>query len=524
MPPRAKLALKIAGISAAALLAALIVTSVEISRHLKDLVPAWLSQHYNGTAQVADFHASIAFPFVLGSAENVTLHFKGREDLPPMIAIRKLTLRASIWELLRNPVRIASVQLEGLELNIPPRDTPGNGGTIMNFGRKAREARFGEIRADGAVLKILTQKPGTSPREFDIRELRLSSTDPEGALEFHAKLSNPMPPGEITSSGVFGPWNLEVPSETPVKGAYVFEHADLGVFRGIAGILSSTGQYKGVLDQISAQGTTDTPDFRVARAGHSVDLKTTFDATIDGTDGDTYLHPVEAHVGKTVLICQGKVEHTEGKPGKEISLEVNTQDGRIEDLLQLAVKEKPPMTGPVHLKTNFELNGGPKDILDRLTLDGSFGLDAIHFTQSAVQQRVDNMSKRGEGKPREVIDPSQAIAEDDVASNMNGGFRLKDGVLTLSAVQFQIPGAALEISGTYALEPEELELYGTIRMQAALSQTTTGFKSVLLRLADPFFSKNGHTVLPIKITGTVQHPHYSLDMGRKEEKAAQRGK
>jgi hypothetical protein len=59
-------------------------------------------------------------------------------------------------------------------------------------------------------------------------------------------------------------------------------------------------------------------------------------------------------------------------------------------------------------------------------------------------------------------------------------------------------------------------------MQAALSQTTTGFKSVLLRLADRFFSKNGHTVLPIKITGTVQHPHYSLDLHRKEEKGAER--
>jgi AsmA-like C-terminal region len=522
MPPRARLALKIAGVAAAAILVVLVVAAVAISRHLKDLVPAWLAQHYNGTVEVGDFHASMAFPFVLCDAGNVTLHFKGRENLPPMIAIRKLTLRASIWQLLRSPARIASVQLEGLQLNIPPRDDRGNEGGVKNFGRRTREVRFGEIRADGTVLKILTRKPGKSPREFDIRELRLSSSDPEGALEFHAKLSNPMPPGEITSSGLFGPWNLDVPSQTPVKGAYTFENADLGVFRGIAGILSSTGQYQGELDEINAQGTTDTPDFRVTRAGHTVDLKTTFDATINGTDGDTYLHPVEAHVGKTVLISRGKVEHREGEPGKQIVLDVNTENGRIEDLLQLAVKEKPPMTGPVRLKTDFELNAGPKNILDRLNLDGSFGLDGIHFTQSGVQQRVDNMSKRAEREPREVIDPSQAIAGDDVASNMKGGFRLKDGVLTLTAVQFQIPGAALEISGTYALEPEELELYGTIRMQAALSQTTTGFKSVLLRLADRFFSKNGHTVLPIKITGTVQHPHYSLDLHRKEEKGAER--
>jgi len=57
-------------------------------------------------------------------------------------------------------------------------------------------------------------------------------------------------------------------------------------------------------------------------------------------------------------------------------------------------------------------------------------------------------------------------------------------------------------------------------MQAKLSQTTTGVKSFLLRLADPFFSKQGKgAVVPIKITGSVQHPHYGLDLHRKREAA-----
>jgi hypothetical protein len=55
-------------------------------------------------------------------------------------------------------------------------------------------------------------------------------------------------------------------------------------------------------------------------------------------------------------------------------------------------------------------------------------------------------------------------------------------------------------------------------MQAKLSQTTTGFKSFLLRFADPIFSKGGKgAVLPIAITGSVQHPHYGLDLGHKAE-------
>lgn len=515
MSPRRKLALKIAGSAAATIVAALFLASIEISRHLKDLVSAWLSQEYNGTVELADFHASLAFPFVQCETENLRVHFRGREDLPPMISIRKLTLRASIWELLRTPTRVNWVHLEGLELNVPPRQANGDHEGTRNFMRRARAVRFDQIFAEGAVLKILTRQPGKLPHEFDIRELRLSSTQPEGALAFRAELTNPSPPGEITSSGTFGPWNLDSPSLTPVTGTYVFKDANLGVFRGIAGILSSEGSYRGVLENISVNGATDTPDFRVARAGHPLHLTTKFDATVDGTNGDTYLHPVEAHLGKTTLIAQGKVERLQGKPGRDITLDVTANDGRIEDLLQLAVKASPPMAGPVRLKTNFVLDPGKENLMDRLNLGGSFSLDSIHFTSSAVQQHVDNMSKRSEGKPKEVVDPSQAISEDDVASETKGSFVLKDGILRLSRVQFQIPGADVEISGTYALEPQELDLYGTLKMQAALSHTTTGVKSFLLRLADPIFSRHGGTVLPIKITGSVDHPHYALDLHRK---------
>ena len=57
-------------------------------------------------------------------------------------------------------------------------------------------------------------------------------------------------------------------------------------------------------------------------------------------------------------------------------------------------------------------------------------------------------------------------------------------------------------------------------MQAKLSQTTTGVKSFLLKFADPIFSKGGKgTVLPIKITGSVQDPHYGLNLGHKSEAA-----
>jgi hypothetical protein len=504
--------------------AAMIALSVTISRKSRDWMQEWLSREYDSQVQLSSFSVSIPFPLVQTEAENVTLQFRGRQDLPPLIAINRLTMRTTILGLLRNTRRISFLHLEGLQINVPPREASGGGGSegAKNAMRKFHMARFGEIVADDATLKILTTKPGKDPLEFDIRQLRLSSSGADGALAFSATLTNPKPPGEILSSGIFGPWNADVPSQTPVSGDYVFENANLGVFPGISGILSSKGNYQGVLEKIRVDGTTDTPDFRVAIAGHPVQLSTTFHAMVDGTDGDTYLQPVESRFGQSILTAQGSIEGKAGTQGKTITLDISASHARIEDLLLLAVKDSPAMTGPIRLKTKLILLPGPKQIPDRLYLDGSFDLDSLHFTSGAVQQKVDNMSKRSEGKPGEVVNSEEAVKSDDVASAMKSNFRVENGTLTLNGLNYGIPGADVQLAGTYALEPETLDLYGKLTMQAKLSQTMTGFKSFLLKFADPIFSKGAKgTVLPIKITGSVQHPHYGLDLGHKSQAASE---
>jgi hypothetical protein len=186
------------------------------------------------------------------------------------------------------------------------------------------------------------------------------------------------------------------------------------------------------------------------------------------------------------------------------------------------MRESPSMTGPIHFKTKFILAPGPQEIPDRLNLNGSFDLGSVHFSSSTVQQKVDNMSKRSEGKPKQVVNPAEAISTDDVASVMKGNFRLEKGILSLAELNFAIPGTEVHLAGTYALDPETLDLHGNLKMKAKLSQTTTGVKSFLLKFADPLFSKSGNgAVVPIKITGSVQHPHYGLELGRKSEAAAE---
>jgi hypothetical protein len=46
----------------------------------------------------------------------------------------------------------------------------------------------------------------------------------------------------------------------------------------------------------------------------------------------------------------------------------------------------------------------------------------------------------------------------------------------------------------------------------------TGWKSILLRPVDPFFSKHGAgTEVPIKITGTRSEPKFGLDFKHKDK-------
>ena len=85
----------------------------------------------------------------------------------------------------------------------------------------------------------------------------------------------------------------------PLGGTFVFENADLGVFKGISGTLASKGAFGGALGRIEVQGETMTPNFAVTVAGNPMPLASTYSAIVDGTDGNTYLERVDATLEKT---------------------------------------------------------------------------------------------------------------------------------------------------------------------------------------------------------------------------------
>ena len=124
-------------------------------------------------------------------------------------------------------------------------------------------------------------------------------------LHFDAKLINPKPVETSYQVDCSGPWQADSPRDTPVRGNYSFQHADLSTIKGIGGILSSTGEYAGTLNNLVVDGSTDTPDFRIESSGRPVPLHTDFHAIVDATNGDTYLRPVKAKIIDTPLVASG---------------------------------------------------------------------------------------------------------------------------------------------------------------------------------------------------------------------------
>jgi len=487
-----------------ALVVALRIAGHVLSPLVRDSIIRTLKDSYESDVRLRNLRVTI-FPWVHVDGEGLVLRYHGRTDLPPLISITRFSGDAGWLGLLHSPARVGRVRLEGLQIHVPPR----HGNSTPNRS-KPEIPRFviGEVDADGTLLEILPNKPGKSPLEFDIRRLKLwGAGRADSPMSFRATLTNAKPVGEIHSEGQFGPWEKDALSLTPVAGNYTFEHADLSVFRGISGMLSSQGSYHGVLEAIQIRGTTDTPDFKLDVSGNPVHLQTQFQAAVDGTDGDTKLEPVNAQFGHSSVTAYGTIEGKSGVPGKTISLDVSVAAARLEDMLRLAVKSsRPVMTGTIAFHTRLLLPRCDRDVVERLHLNGQFIAGAAHFTKPDVQHKVNELSNRSRGNPEDGD-------EGRVSSNFRGSFVLQNGLMTFKNLAFLVPGAEIRLNGTYALRNGQMDFRGTASLQAKLSETTTGIKSFLLKAVDPFFKKKeAGAVIPIKITGTKDSPSFGLKL------------
>ena len=446
------------------------------------------------------------FPHPGCIAHDVVFRRGTARDIRALISIQQLTVQSTFLGMIRK--HIALMRANGMQIFIPSKST-------QKF-KSSSQVVIDQLIASGVMLKFESRSE-RKPLEFAIHEADLRNVGGSSGMRYRIRMSNPEPPGEIEANGTFGPWIVGRAGETKVSGHYRFERADLGVFKGIAGMLSSSGDFQGTLDHIAVSGSADTPDFAVTSSSHQTELKNQFRAFVDARNGDVFLQQVDSQFRRTELTATGKVAPQPEHPGRETVLDVYSKTGRIQDLLLLFINdERAPMKGVTSLRAHIILPPNQTPFLQKVELMGDFGIDAGTFTKEHTQEETNKLS----AESRDLGDNDAAT----VLSKLKGHVEVKDGTATFSDLSFSIPGALAEMHGTFELTSHRIDLHGTLQMDSSLSHLAHGPKALILKVMAPFFRRKPKgSRVPVRITGTYENPSFGLDLnGQKETETSKR--
>ena len=77
---------------------------------------------------------------------------------------------------------------------------------------------------------------------------------------------------------------------------------------------------------------------------------------------------------------------------------------------------------------------------------------------------------------------------------------------------FHIPGAELDLAGTFNLDSEVVDFEGPVRTQAKVSQMVKSrWKRILLKPVDPIFSRDGAgAAFYLRVDGTRDKPDFKV--------------
>jgi hypothetical protein len=509
------------GVAAVAVVAGLVIAARilagRIEPYARQVAIQYLSERFDSEVQLESLHLKLPntspLRLILTRGRGVsarvegrglTMRLKGRPGSTPLFVIQKFSCDVGVESLLRPPVIVSEVAVDGMEIQVPARHPaePSAASTVSSGRQRiaGTEVIIQKVNIRHGGLVLQPRNPQRLPLRFDVERLQLESGESGGPLKYDASLTNAKPPGTIHATGTFGPWRAEEPGDTPLTGDYVFEKADLGVFSRIAGTLHSTGQFEGTLSAIKVRGEASVPNFRLRMTGQAVPLTARFTVLVDGTDGNTILEPVTATLGSTHFTTNGGIiRHEAGQP-RAISLNVAMPNGDLADVLRLTVKGAPFMEGNVVLHTKIDIPPLTGDVREKLVMDGRFEVRQGKFLHSKIQNMLNGLSKRSQGQGN---NPDT----DEAVSHMAGAYHLEDAVVQFQKLSFGVPGTEMDLAGNYNLDSDALNFTGTLKLQATVSQLVTGWKRLVLKPVDRFFEKEGAgTFLHIRIDGTAKAP------------------
>jgi hypothetical protein len=475
-----------------------------------------LQQQSGGDVQIQSFR-QMYFPVPGCVAEGVSFR-RGGTNAQPFLTIKQLTITSNYAGLLAH--HISTIKADELRVTIAEQPDASAAGTSQGFniGSFSSNVTVGQIIADGAAIEFAPTSDRKQALIFLTPRLNLHNVGPGKPLAFQATVQIPQPPAEVDVEGEVGPWQAGHGGESALSGTYDLKSLDLGTFEGIGGILTSKGDFNGISQHMNVKGTVDTPKFTLSTSGHRVHLVAAYSATVNGLNGDVDVNSAQVKFARTTINASGSVSGQAGKKGKTAVFNFSSSKASVQDLLWMFISEsKPPMTGPITFRAKATLPPGNAPFLNKLALVGDFGISDAQYPHEDTQKNVDVLSARARGQAGKVEDTDDKMGSDSydpgrVLSNVKGHVVATNAIANLSNLTFDVPGASAKVNGTFKLKTQEVDLQGFMHLDAQLSQTTTGVKSVLLKVIQPFMKKGkrNESVIAIYIGGTYQNPTYGI--------------
>jgi hypothetical protein len=496
------------GVCLIALIAAgVIFVNVHWPYRYREIEPL-LEEVLGSQVKIGRYHR-VYFPNPGFMASDITLRRTTAPDLPPLGSIESVTVQGTWRDLLLMQKRVGQVDITGMHIVVPAMGSRENQedfppGSSASFGGPS--AVVAVLRIHDSLLDIM--RSNGKRFSFPIRLLTVRNLQKGQALRYSVDMQNAKPTGHIFSTGSFGPLNMQDLGATPLWGDFTFAFVNLHDLGSISGTLSSKGHFQGELANIEANAASYTPDFAVA-GGKATPFNTAIRCTINGVNGDVVIRGVDARTAATSIHVEGAIV---GSP-KVADVDMAVTGGRVQDVLRPFLSHEVPVEGMVwlHGHAHVDAGGKGKKFLDRLKVDGSFDVPAERLTDRATEQKLSAFSQRETGAKNSKPDAnahdatSETAASNpggDVLSSLNGQAKIRNGVLSTQRITCQIPGAGVDLSGSFNLRDGSVQLAGNLRMEANISHAATGFKSMLLKPLIPFFKKKqAGAVVPIAITG-----------------------
>ena len=429
----------------------------------------------------------------------------------PLIRVSAFEVDASLGELFDEPRRVRTVRLEGLDVYVSRRER-SDGGAPRGSPRSVPLFVIDEVLTASASVAIASKDPEKLPRVYEVRRLRIAPVDPTGVMRYEAFVRNPTPAGDIHARGSFGPWDVEAARDTPIRGDYLFENADMSTIRGLEGTLSSEGTFEGSVAEMSASGRARIPEFALT-VGDVVPLDVEFETFVGDKGGDIRLEHVDARFLSSRLLATGAIVRSVEESGRRIEIHAEATTARVEDLVRFAVRaEEPPLSGDIALETRLIIPPGPGPVLDRMEATGRFEIDEATFGNLDVQKTLARVSRVTGG---DEIDAVEASGQGDVVSNFTGHFEIDGAVIRFSELGFSVPGMDVDLVGSYHMREQTLDMRGRILTERRASEMAPGAISKWLAVLDPFLGSSERGVsVPISIRGHRSRPKLRPDWGR----------